>query len=366
MTTDKKYRSWLSEISGDFPLIIAGPCSAETESQVLSTAEGVKKAGAHIFRAGIWKPRTRPGNFEGVGAIGLKWLQKAKKQTGLLTAIEVANPHHVELALQHEVDIFWIGARTSVNPFAVQEIAEALKGLNNIVWVKNPINPDLALWMGALERIEKAGIENLGAIHRGFSSYKKMIYRNEPLWQIPIDLKTKFPNLPLINDPSHISGKRDLVFDVAQTAIQLMFDGLMIETHINPDEAWSDAKQQISPEVLDEFLKKLVIPNQRIFNSALLESLQVLRKDIDEIDAEIIQLFKQRLDKTGQIAELKFKENIAIYQKERWLDILQKAKQNSQINGINQKFIEQVFKLMHQESLKIQHRIFSEKEKTKK
>jgi chorismate mutase len=301
-----------------------------------------------------------------VGAIGLKWLQKAKKQTGLLMAVEVANPHHVELALQHDIDIFWIGARTSVNPFAVQEIADALKGLDKIVWVKNPINPDLALWMGALERIEKAGIEKLGAIHRGFSSYKKMIYRNEPLWQIPIDLKTKFPNLPLINDPSHISGKRELVFDVAQTAIQLMFDGLMIETHINPEKAWSDAKQQITPDVLNDFLKKLVIPNQRVFSPALLESLQVLRKDIDNIDAEIVQLFKQRQDKTEQIAGLKFKENIAIYQKERWLDILQKAIRNSQQNNVNQKFIEQIFKLMHQESLKIQHRIFSEKEQAKK
>ena len=366
MTTDKQYHSWLEEISPDRPLIIAGPCSAETESQVLATAKGVKEAGAHILRAGIWKPRTRPGNFEGVGAIGLKWLQKAKEQTGLLTATEVANPHHVELALEHDIDILWIGARTSVNPFAVQEIADALLGVDKIVLVKNPVNPDLALWIGALERIEKAGIHKLGAIHRGFSSYKKMAYRNEPLWQIPIDLKTKFPNLPILNDPSHISGKRELVADIAQTAIQLKFDGLIIETHIRPEEAWSDAAQQITPQFLTDFLNKLVVPKDRIFNPELLKSMQILRNEIDDIDAELIQLLKSRQTKIEDIAEIKYGENIAIYQKERWLDILQKAIRNAQLHQVNQKFIEQMFRLMHQESLKIQHRVFSEKEQTEK
>ncbi len=366
MTTDKKYSNWLKAIASDKPLIIAGPCSAETESQVLATAKGVKEAGAQILRAGIWKPRTRPGNFEGVGKIGLQWLQKAKEQTGLLTAIEVANPQHVELALAHDIDILWIGARTSVNPFAVQEIADALLGVDKIILVKNPVNPDLALWIGALERIEKAGIDKLGAIHRGFSSYKKMMYRNEPLWQIPIDLKTRFPNLPLINDPSHISGNRELVADIAQTAIQLKFDGLIIETHIRPEEAWSDAAQQITPAYLSEFLQKLVVPKDRIFNPELLKSMQLLRNEIDQIDSELIQLLKARQDKTEHIAQIKFEENIAIYQKERWLDILQKANRNALQNQINQKFIEQLFRLLHQESLKIQHRIFSEKEQTKK
>jgi len=360
MTNNNSYNNWLKRIAGERPLVIAGPCSAETEAQVLATAKGVKDAGAHIFRAGIWKPRTRPGNFEGVGAIGLKWLQKAKQETGLPLTVEVANPHHVELALAHGVDVLWIGARTSVNPFAVQEIADALKGVDTTVLVKNPINPDLALWIGALERIAKAGIENLGAIHRGFSSYKKMPYRNEPLWQIPIDLKTRFPELPLINDPSHISGKHENVFDIAQTAIQLMFDGLMIETHIDPSNAWSDARQQITPDDLTDYIPKFTPPNARVFNRDLLKSFKLLRKDIDDLDTELVQLLKQRQDKIEEIAHLKIDDNLAIYQKERWLDILQKAINNARENKVNQKFIEQLFRLMHQESLKIQHKVFKE------
>jgi len=352
--------NWLNEIIRQRPLIIAGPCSAETEEQVLQTAVGVKKAGGHIFRAGIWKPRTRPGNFEGVGAIGLQWMHKAAQETGLLTSVEVANPHHVELALKHQINILWIGARTSVNPFAVQEIADALKGVDTTVLVKNPINPDLALWIGALERFAKAGIKNLGAIHRGFSSYKKMPYRNEPLWQIPIDLKTRFPDLTLINDPSHISGKRELVFDIAQTAIQLMFDGLMIETHIQPEKAWSDARQQITPETLAKMIPDFTPPKDIVFNPDLLKSFKLLRNDIDNLDAELVQLLKNRQDKIEEIARLKFDENLAIYQKERWLDILQKAIHNAQENKVNQKFIEQLFRLMHQESLKIQHKVFKE------
>ena len=362
MTETKRYDNWLMRISGDTPLIIAGPCSAETEEQVLQTAHGVKQAGAHILRAGIWKPRTRPGNFEGVGAIGLKWVQKAKQETGLLTTVEVANPHHVELALKHDIDIFWIGARTSVNPFAVQEIANALQGVDAIVLVKNPINPDLALWMGALERIEKAGIEKLGAIHRGFSSYKKMQYRNEPLWQIPIDLKTQYPTLPLLNDPSHITGRRELVFDVAETAIQLKFDGLMIESHIQPDKAWSDARQQVTPEKLQEFIQNLIVPKDKIFDPVLLKSLHLLRKEIDDLDVELVQLFKNRQIKTEQIADIKFAENIAIYQKKRWLDILNKAIENARDEQVNQKFIEQIYRLLHQESLRIQHDVFKSKE----
>jgi chorismate mutase len=360
MTTEKTYQSWLQSIAGNNPLLIAGPCSAETEEQVLQTAKGVKAAGGHILRAGIWKPRTRPGNFEGVGAIGLKWIQNAQKETGLLSAVEVANPNHVALALAHNIDILWIGARTSVNPFAVQEIADSLRGVDKIVLVKNPVNPDLALWIGALERIEKAGINKIGAIHRGFSSYKKMMYRNEPLWQIPIDLKTQFPKLPLINDPSHISGKSELVFDVAETAIQLKFDGLMIETHIDPANAWSDARQQVTPEILQQFMNELVVPNDRIFNPALLKSLQILRKDIDDLDTELVDIIKNRWIKTEEISKLKYQENIAIYQKERWLDILNRAINNAQNSGVDQKFIEQIFRLMHQESLKIQHRVFNE------
>lgn len=264
------------------------------------------------------------------------------------------------MALSHDIDILWIGARTSVNPFSVQEIADALKGVKKTVLVKNPINPDLALWIGALERIEKAGIENLGAIHRGFSSYKKMPYRNEPLWQIPIDLKTRFPDLPLINDPSHISGKHENVFDIAQTAIQLMFDGLMIETHIQPEKAWSDARQQITPETLASFIPKFIPPNDRVFNAGLLKTFKLLRKDIDDIDAELVQLLRQRQEKIEEIGRLKLNDNVAIYQKDRWLDILSKAVHNAEENNINQKFVEQLFRLLHQESLKIQHRVFKQ------
>ncbi len=358
--------NWLKEISDNEPLIIAGPCSAETEEQLVQTAQGVKQAGAHILRAGIWKPRTRPGNFEGVGAIGLKWLKRAKKETGMLTTVEVANPYHVELAIKNEVDILWIGARTSVNPFAIQEIADALKGVDKIVLVKNPVNPDLALWIGALERIEKAGITKLGAIHRGFSSFRKMKYRNEPLWQIPIDLKTKFPELPLINDPSHITGNREMIFDVSQTAIQLKFDGLMIETHINPDKAWSDAAQQITPGVLKNIVNRLEIPKDKAFDPALLKSLSGLRNEIDELDRELVEIIYQREKKTREIAGLKWKENISIYQKERWLDILQKARKNAKSNQIEIKFIEQIYRILHQESLKIQHQVFNEENEKKR
>ncbi len=358
--TNTNYNNWQEKISGDKILVIAGPCSAETEEQVLTTAHGVKKAGGHIFRAGIWKPRTRPGNFEGVGAIGLKWVQRAKQETGLLTAVEVANPNHVDLALKHDIDVLWIGARTSVNPFSVQEIADALHGTDKIVLVKNPINPDLALWIGAMERIAKAGIEKLGAIHRGFSSFKKMPYRNEPLWQIPIDLKTRFPLLPLINDPSHISGKRENIFDIAQTAIQLLFDGVMIETHIDPENAWSDARQQITPEALAKMIPKFIPPTDKVFNTDLLKSFKLLRKEIDDLDTELVQLLKNRQDKIEEIGRLKFKDNVAIYQKERWLDILNKAIENAQENNVNRKFIEQLFRLLHQESLKLQHNVFND------
>ncbi len=360
------YNSWCRDIAGEGLLFIAGPCSAETEEQILATAQGVKKAGGHILRAGIWKPRTRPGNFEGVGAIGLKWVQRAKQETGLLTAVEVANPNHVELALQYDIDVLWIGARTSVNPFAVQEIANALQGTDKIVLIKNPVNPDLALWIGALERIDKAGIDKIGAVHRGFSSYKKMPYRNEPLWQIPIDLKTRFPALPLINDPSHISGKHENVFDIAQTAVQLLFDGLMIETHIAPEKAWSDARQQITPDELAAMIPEFVLPKDKMFDADLLKSFKLLRKDIDDIDTELVQLLKNRQNKIEEIGRLKYKENVAIYQKERWLNILDRAKNNARENDINQKFVEQLFRLLHQESLKLQHHLFKRLKSGKK
>jgi chorismate mutase len=234
-----KFRKWLEEMNLDHPLVIAGPCSAETEEQVLEVAHELKNTDATIFRAGVWKPRTRPGTFEGNGVRALPWMQRVKKETGLLTAIEIANAHHAKLALDFDIDVLWIGARTTVNPFAVQEIAEAIRDTDKIVLVKNPINPDLALWIGAIERFFKMGVKNLGAIHRGFSSFRPSKYRNIPSWQIAIDLKTKYPDLPIFNDPSHITGNRDLIQEVSQTALDLKFDGLMIETHCTPDKAWS-------------------------------------------------------------------------------------------------------------------------------
>ena len=239
-------RTWLDDLKLTHPLVIAGPCSAETEEQVMGIAHALKDTDVNYYRAGIWKPRTRPGNFEGVGAIGLKWLQRVKEETGLKTATEVANKAHVDLALEHDIDLLWIGARSTVSPFIVQEIADALKGTDKVVLVKNPVNPDLSLWLGAVERLRSADIQKLGVIHRGFSTYEKTKYRNIPEWQLAIELQSRFPDLPLINDPSHISGKRDLIFDVSQAALDLNFDGLMIETHTNPDKAWSDAAQQVT------------------------------------------------------------------------------------------------------------------------
>ena len=258
MKNNKKLRKWLDDFKLDHPLVIAGPCSAETETQMMSIANELKDSDVSIFRAGIWKPRTRPGMFEGVGSIGLKWLQKVKKETGLLTATEVANANHVKLAIEHDVDVLWIGARSTVSPFIVQEIADALKDSDKIVLIKNPVNPDLALWLGAVERLKSANIKNLGVIHRGFSTYEKSKYRNNPEWQLAIELQTRFPDLPLINDPSHITGKRDMVFDVSQTALDLNFDGLMIETHNDPDNAPSDGQNMLHLENLENLISKLI------------------------------------------------------------------------------------------------------------
>ena len=250
MKNNKNLRKWLDDMSLPHPLFIAGPCSAETENQVLDIAHQLKDSDATVFRAGIWKPRTRPGNFEGVGSLALQWMKKVKEETGILTTTEVANANHVDLALKNGIDILWIGARTTVSPFIVQEIAEALRGTKKIVLIKNPVNPDLSLWMGAIERFYSSNIKNIGAIHRGFSTYEKTKYRNNPEWQIAIDLQRKLPDLPLILDPSHIAGRRDLIFDLCQTALDLNYDGLMIETHNDPDNAWSDSKQQITPKNL--------------------------------------------------------------------------------------------------------------------
>ena len=296
MKNKKELRSWLDDFNLNHPLVIAGPCSAETEDQVLKIAHDLKNTDVSIYRAGIWKPRTRPGMFEGVGAIGLKWLDKVKKETGLLTATEVANASHVKLALEYDIDVLWIGARSTVSPFIVQEIADALKDTDKIVLVKNPVNPDLSLWLGGLERLYSANIKKLGVIHRGFSTYEKSKYRNNPEWQLPIELQNRFPDIPLICDPSHIAGRRDILQDISQTALDLNFDGLMIETHIDPDNAWSDAAQQITPEVLVQMMEDLKIRTLTSDEADYKNQLNTLRTQIDVIDHGILETLGKRME----------------------------------------------------------------------
>ena len=322
MKNKKEMRSWLDDFKLDHPLVIAGPCSAETEDQVLKIAHDLKNTDVSIYRAGIWKPRTRPGMFEGVGAIGLKWLDKVKKETGLLTATEVANASHVKLALEYDIDVLWIGARSTVSPFIVQEIADALKDTDKIVLVKNPVNPDLSLWVGGLERLYTANIKKLGVIHRGFSTYEKTKYRNNPEWQLPIELQNRFPDIPLICDPSHIAGRRDILQDISQTALDLNFDGLMIETHIDPDNAWSDAAQQITPKVLVKMMEDLKIRTLTSDEADYQNQLNTLRTQIDVIDHGILETLGKRMKVAVSIGELKKQKNVAVLQTKRWNEIL--------------------------------------------
>jgi len=351
------FSTWLKEMELAHPLVIAGPCSAETEEQMLKIAHDLKKTDATVFRAGIWKPRTRPGNFEGNGAKALPWLAKVKEETGMLTTTEVANAQHAKLALEFDIDIIWIGARTTVNPFAVQEIADALQGTDKIVLVKNPINPDLALWIGAIERFHTAGIKNLGAIHRGFSSYKKSMYRNNPQWQIAIDLKDKYPTLPIICDPSHICGNRDGIFDVSQTALDLKFEGLMIETHFDPDNAWSDAKQQITPKRLQEITEDLRVRKDRVEEKDSLTKLTKLRSEINLLDTQLIELLAERMGVAENIGRVKKEGNVAILQRSRWQEVIQKMVTDGEKSGLSGEFVEKVFKAIHQESIQHQEKI---------
>lgn len=342
------------------PLLIAGPCSAETEEQVVQTALRLKATGqVDVLRAGIWKPRTRPGAFEGIGTKGLPWLQKAKELTGLPVAVEVAKASHVELCLEFGIDIMWIGARTTVNPFAVQEVADALKGTNTPVLLKNPINPDLALWIGGMERLQNAGLTQLAAIHRGFSNAGEKIYRNRPQWQIAIDFHSAMPDIPMINDPSHICGRRDLLAKVAQKAMDLNFDGLIIESHINPDEAWSDAAQQITPEVYGQLISDLII--RQVDPTELVEKskLDRLRKDIDMIDEEIMGMLASRMKVAREIGEFKKANNMTILQKSRWEEILGKFIERGTSNGLSEEFIAKVIKAIHDESIEQQEKIMS-------
>ncbi len=351
------FSAWLEKMELAHPLVIAGPCSAETEEQVLEIAHELKNTDATVYRAGIWKPRTRPGNFEGNGAKALPWIAKVKEETGMLTTVEVANAQHAKLALEFDIDIIWIGARTTVNPFAVQEIADALKGTDKIVLVKNPINPDLELWIGAIERFHSAGIKNLGAIHRGFSSYKKTKYRNNPQWQIPIELKNRYPKLPIICDPSHICGRRDTIFDVSQTALDLKFEGLMIESHCDPDKAWSDAKQQITPNRLKEITEDLRVRKDRVEEKDNVKKLTDLRSEINLLDKQLIELLSERMTVAENIGSVKKQANVAILQRSRWQEVIQKMVAEGNQNGLSSEFIERVFKAIHQESIQHQEKI---------
>ncbi|MCP4441181.1 MAG: bifunctional 3-deoxy-7-phosphoheptulonate synthase/chorismate mutase type II [Aureispira sp.] len=342
------------------PIVIAGPCSAETKEQVLQTATAVANAGAHILRAGIWKPRTRPNSFEGLGEEALPWLIMAGKLTGLPVCAEVANAAHVELALKAGVDILWIGARTSVNPFAVQDIADALKGIDIPIMVKNPVNPDLELWIGAIERIYQAGIKKLAAVHRGFSVYNSDKYRNKPEWEIPIELRRRVPGLEVICDPSHIAGKRDLIYEVSQEAMDLNFDGLMIEAHIDPTCAWSDAQQQLNPVELNETLMKLVYRKEYSSDPIFNSQLETLRKQIDGIDLQILKLLAQRMEVVRNIGEYKKDNNISILQMERWAEMYKMRTGKADDLGVSKEFIEHIINAIHQESIQQQKQIMEE------
>uniref|UniRef100_UPI0040286145 chorismate mutase n=1 Tax=Candidatus Limisoma sp. TaxID=3076476 RepID=UPI0040286145 len=332
------------------PVVIAGPCSAETEEQVMETAKDLAKNGVRIFRAGIWKPRTKPGGFEGVGSVGLTWLQEVKKETGMLVATEVANKQHVEEALNAGVDVLWIGARTSANPFAMQEIADSLVGADVPVLVKNPVNPDLELWIGAMQRIYNAGIRQIGAIHRGFSAYGKHLYRNMPQWHIPIELRRRMPELTLICDPSHIGGKRELVAPLSQQAMDMGFDGLIVESHCDPDRAWSDKSQQVTPEVLNFILNMLVVRD----TTQTTESLTLLRQQIDQIDNDLLEALSKRMRISREIGQYKKEHSMPVVQTGRYDDILNSRAAAAEELGMNGDFMKTVYQAIHEESVRQQ------------
>jgi len=351
------FEEWCNH--GRQPLIISGPCSAETEEQVLQTAKQIESIGkVRIFRSGVWKPRTRPNAFEGKGEEALKWLNQVQSQTSMKVAVEVANPAHVELALKYGIDILWLGARTVVNPFSVQEIADALKGVDIPVFIKNPLNPDISLWIGALERINQAGIKRLMAIHRGFDFLKKSPFRNAPMWEIPIELKRRYPHLPIIVDPSHIAGKRDLVFDIAQKAMDLDMNGLMIESHINPKLALTDAAQQLTPKKLEELINQLVIREQK-GNIDFQEELEVFRSEIDKLDAVLIETLAQRFKMVDEIGKFKLHNNITIFQLKRWSNILHDRLENGESYGLDKDFLLKILQLVHKESIARQTKIYN-------
>ncbi|MFN8416279.1 MAG: chorismate mutase [Cytophagaceae bacterium] len=340
------------------PLLIAGPCSAETPEQLFATAKLLKDLGkVDVLRAGIWKPRTRPNSFEGSGEEGLKWLADVKKELNIPIGTEVANPQHIELALKYDVDVLWVGARTTVSPFAVQEMADALQGTDKAVLVKNPTHPELGLWVGAFERFYRAGIRNLAAIHRGFSTIDKAKYRNVPTWVIPIELKRIAPQIPIICDPSHIGGKRDLIFEISQKAMDLGFDGLMIETHIDPDKAWSDADQQVTPARLGEILTELKVRDENSLSRDFNDHLAELREKIDNIDRELLEILTTRMAVVEKIGEYKRDNNVTTLQVNRWDEIMKNRSETAKKLGLNDEFIQEVFKLVHEESIRKQTEI---------
>lgn len=351
-------QNWIKQF--EKPLVIAGPCSAESEKQVMEIAERMDRNYMQVFRAGIWKPRTKPGSFEGVGAIGLNWLKRVKDEFNMPIATEVANASHAKLALEFDVDYLWIGARSTVNPFTIQEIAESLRDTNKIVLVKNPVNPDLDLWIGALERLAAQGIKNLGVIHRGFSSHNKSKYRNNPQWQIALELKDRFPNIPILGDPSHITGRRDLIAEVAQQAFNLEYNGLMVEVHNNPDEAWSDAKQQITPETLKDILVDITLRKKNDNSDDFSAKLNRYRGEIDELDNQLLGLLAARMDVAKKIGNLKKEHNVAIFQPDRWNVLKNLAIRNGERMGLSEDFLEHLLVSIHKESVELQNKIMEE------
>ena len=358
------------------PIVMAGPCSAETEQQVVATANELARKGCHIFRAGVWKPRTKPGGFEGNGEKALPWMKRVKDETGMLITTEVATPEHVELCLEYGFDILWIGARTCANPFAMQALADSLQGVDIPILVKNPVNPDLELWIGGMERVNQAGIKRIAAIHRGFSSYEKKIYRNAPMWQIPIELRRRIPNLPIICDPSHIGGRRELIaplcqqamdlgFDgliveshcapLSQQAMDLGFDGLIIESHCNPDAAWSDAKQQITPEILDYILSLLVVRDEYVIT----EGIAQLRRQIDDLDNQLMDLLSRRMRISREIGQYKKEHNMTVLQPARYNEILDKRGAQGTLCGMSAEFTARIFENIHEESVRQQMEIIN-------
>jgi len=349
----KSLSSW--GFSEKKPIVIAGPCSAETQDQLYTTCKAIQDTHhVDILRAGIWKPRTRPNSFEGVGEIGLQWFKEIKKDLKMPITTEVANAQHVELALKYDVDVLWIGARSTVNPFTVQEIADALRGVDIPVIVKNPINPDLALWMGSIERLYNVGLTRLAALHRGFSTFEKTAYRNLPMWQLPIELKSKMPNLPIFCDPSHIGGKRDMIFKLSQKALDLNYDGLMIETHIKPDEAWSDAEQQVTPMRLDEILGELKIKRTFTEDQEFNVKIDELRGRLDMIDREIVEHLAARMEVVKKLGDYKKENSVTVFQIDRWIQVFQTRAEWADKMNLDRNFIGQIYKLIHDESMRVQ------------